>query len=181
MQRAPFFALGMAAFALVASTLIAAATAQTLRQGSGQALRRSSGQAASQEPSKGASAADDPAAGLFVQMCVKCHDAARITAIRRTSTEWEEVLNKMIEKGATGTEKDFESVYGYLLRNFGKLNINLATPDDIAMILGLSDKDAQRIVAYRKANGSFADFEAVKKVPDIDLGKLDEHKDAITF
>ena len=56
-----------------------------------------------------------------------------------------------------------------------------ATPDEIATILGLSEKDAQAIVAYRKANGPFADFDAVKKVPDIDLKKLDEHKDAIAF
>ena len=109
MQRAPFFALGMAACALVASTLIAAAPFN---------------QTAAQQPSSGAPATDDPGAGLFAQMCVKCHDAARITAMRRTRTEWEEVLNKMIERGATGTEKDFETVYGYLLRNYGKLYIN---------------------------------------------------------
>ena len=42
-------------------------------------------------------------------------------------------------------------------------------------------KEAQAIVAYRKANGSFQDFEAVKRVPDIDVKKLDEHKDAVAF
>jgi competence protein ComEA len=157
MSRTLFFTLGMAAFALVWSTLIVAA------------------------PVPQASAADDPAAGLFTEMCVRCHDAARITATRRTSTEWEEVLNKMIEKGATGTDRDFEKVYEYLRRNFGKLYINVAAPDEISTILGLSDNDAQRIVAYRKANGPFADFDAVKKVPDIDLKKLDEHKDAVAF
>ena len=166
MQRAPFFALGMAAFALVASTLIAAAPFN---------------QTGAQQPPSGAPATDDPDAGLFVQMCVKCHEAARITAIRRTKVEWEEVINKMIERGATGTEKEFETVYGYLLRNHGKLNINRATSEDIAMILTLSEKDAQGIVAYREANGAFADFEAVKKVPGIDLKKLEEHKDAVTF
>jgi competence ComEA-like helix-hairpin-helix protein len=166
MKRAPFFAIGMATFALVASTLIVAAPFN---------------QTAAPQPSSGAAETDDPDAGLFIQMCVKCHEAARITALRRTKVEWEEIINKMIERGATGTEKDFETVYGYLLRNYGKLNINRATPDDITMILGLSEKDAQGIVAYRNSNGSFADFEAVKKVPDIDLKKLDEHKDAVTF
>jgi competence ComEA-like helix-hairpin-helix protein len=166
MQRAPFFFLGVATFALVVSTLIGAAPFN---------------QTAAQQPSSGVSETDDPDAGHFVQMCVKCHEAARITALRRTKVEWEEIINKMIERGATGTEKDFETVYGYLLRNFGKLNINRATPDDIAMILGLSEKDAKGIVAYREANGAFADFEAVKKVPDIDLKKLEEHKDAVTF
>lgn len=166
MQRAPFFALGMATFALVASTLVAAAPCT---------------QTATQQPSNGARETDDPAAGLFVRICVDCHDAARITATRRTSTEWEEVLVKMIERGATGTEKDFENVHGYLLRNFGKLYINVATPDEISTILGLSKKDAQAIADYRKTNGPFADVDAVRKVPGIDLKRVDERKEAIVF
>ncbi len=166
MQRAPAFSLGIAAFALVASTLIAAAPFN---------------QTAAQQPSGGAPATDDPDAAVFVQMCVKCHDAARITALRRSKVEWEEIINKMIERGATGTEKEFETVFGYLVRNFGKVNVNRAAADDIAMILSLSEKDAQAIVAYRNTNGSFADYDALKKVPDIDLKKLEEHKDAVTF
>jgi competence protein ComEA len=165
MKYRPLAAVAVAATALVAATLHAAAP-----------LPRPAAQQAA-----GAPVADDPDTALFNQMCSKCHDAARITAMRRTKTEWEEVINKMIEKGATGTEKEFENVYGYLLRNYGKLHINLATPDEITTILGLSDKDAQGIVTYRKSNGPFADLEAVRKVPEIDLKKLDEHKDAVAF
>ena len=46
---------------------------------------------------------------------------------------------------------------------------------------GLSSKDADAVVAYRKANGNFQDFDAVKKVPDIDVKTLEEHKDAVAF
>lgn len=166
MKHASSFALGVGACVLVTSMLVTAVpVAQT----------------STQEPSTGASAAEDPDAGVFVQMCVKCHEAARITALRRTKVEWEEIINKMIERGATGSEKDFETVYAYLLRNYGKLNINRAGVDDIAMIVRLSEKDAQGIVAYREANGPFADFDALKKVPGIDLKKLEEHKDAVAF
>ena len=166
MKRAFPVTLGFAICALVASTLMAATPL---------------GHTAAQQAPPGSAAADDPGAALFGQMCIKCHDAARITALRRTGTEWEEVLNKMIERGATGTEKEFETVYGYVLRNFGKLYINAARPDEITMVLGLSEKEAQALVAYRKANGPFADFDAVKKVPDLDLKKLDQQKDAIAF
>jgi competence protein ComEA len=143
--------LGMAACALVASTLIAAAPVNhaTTRQTS--------------------SASDDPAAAVFAQTCAKCHDGARITAMRRTSAEWEDVIKKMIEKGAQGSEKDFETIYDYLLRNYGKVFINSAPPSEIVTILALSQKDAQAIVAYRDSKGPFADFDAVRKVPDIDL------------
>ncbi len=172
MNHTGSFVLGMAACALVASTLIAAAPVN---------------KAQAQVPTSAQPAAttttvpEDPAAGAFTQTCAKCHDGARITAMRRTSAEWEDVIKKMIEKGAPGTEKEFETAYDYLLRNYGKLNINVAAVNEIVTILGLSRKEAEAIVAYRTANGPFADFDAVKKVPDIDLKKLDEHKNAVAF
>ncbi len=100
---------------------------------------------------------------------------------RRTKPEWEQIIHKMIEEGATGTPKDFETIFGYLLRHHGKVYINTATADEIATIVGLSAKDAEAIVAARKTTGSFADLEAVKKVPDIDVKRLEEHKDAVAF
>ena len=133
-----------------------------------------------QQPSNG-NPTDDPAHELFIQTCNRCHDAARITALRRTKTEWEEVINKMIERGATGSEEDFVTVFGYLRRHYGKVFINSATSDEITTTLRLSSKDADAVIAFRKANGNFQDFDAVKKVPDIDVKTLEEHKDAVAF
>ena len=127
------------------------------------------------------SAADDPYAELFAQTCNRCHDGARITAIRRTKTEWEEVINKMIERGATGSEDDFQNVLGFLRRHYGKVYINTAAPDEITTSLALSARDADAIVTYRKTHGSFPDLDAVKKVPEIDVKTLEEHKDAVAF
>ena len=125
--------------------------------------------------------ADDPANELFMQTCNRCHDAARITALRRTKTEWEEVINKMIERGATGSEEDFMTVFGFLRRHYGKVYINTAPTEEITTTLGLTNKDADAIVAFRKSNGNFADFDAVKKVPNIDVKILEDHKDAVAF
>jgi competence protein ComEA len=133
-----------------------------------------------QQPSSG-TAGDDPANELFIQTCNRCHDAARIVALRRTKTEWEEVINKMIERGATGSEEDFMTVFGYLRRHYGKVYINTAPTEEITTSLGLSNKDADAIVAFRKANGNFADLDAVKKVPNIDVKILEDHKDAVAF
>jgi DNA uptake protein ComE-like DNA-binding protein len=36
-------------------------------------------------------------------------------------------------------------------------------------------------VAYRKANGNFADFDALLKVPDVDAKKLEAHREAVSF
>ena len=124
---------------------------------------------------------DEQAAGLFVRMCNECHDAARISSTRRTRTDWEGQIGQMIEKGAKGTDKEFETVIGYLLRTFGKVYINSAMADEIVAVLTLSQKDADTIVAYRAANGKFVDFDALKRVPGIDMKKLEARRDAVGF
>jgi competence ComEA-like helix-hairpin-helix protein len=48
-------------------------------------------------------------------------------------------------------------------------------------VLGVSAEQADAVVAYRTANGPFADIEAVKKVPGIDARKLDELAEAVAF
>ena len=153
-------ALAIAAW--LATTAIAASTFQ---------------QAPPQEPQP----SDEQAAGLFVRMCIECHDTGRISAVRRTRADWDDQIGKMIEKGAKGTDKEFETVAGYLVRTFGRVYINSAKADEIVAVLTLSQKDAEAIVAYRTANGPFVDFDALKKVPGIDMKKLEARKDAVGF
>jgi competence protein ComEA len=131
----------------------------------------------SQSPGK----PDDPAAGLFMRLCTECHDTGLVTSTRRTRTDWEDQIGKMIEKGAKGTDKEFEAVIGYLLRNFGKVYINNAKADEIVAVLTLSQKDADAIVADRVAHGKFVDFDGLKRVPGIDMKKLEARRDAVGF
>lgn len=157
------FLLGLPATALLASLFLTATPAA---------------QAGTQPP---ADAASDPATGLYEQTCGECHDSVRIVSKRRTKAEWQDVINKMIEEGATASGKEFETIFGFLLRHYGKAYVNDAPADQLVSVLGLSQKDADAIVAYRTANGAFADLDAVKKVPGIDVKVLDAHKDAVAF
>ena len=124
---------------------------------------------------------DKKAADLWGQICGDCHDADRIVSKRRTKMEWQDIINQMIDKGAAGTGDDFEAVYGFLQRHYGKVYVNTAPSAEIATVLGLSSTDADNLVAYRKTNGPFADLDALKKVPGIDTKQLDDHKDAVAF
>lgn len=128
-----------------------------------------------------AQAAPDPDKAVFLRLCSDCHDGDRATAGRRSRTEWEEVLTKMVDKGAVGSDQDFEAVLAYLLRNFGRVYINTSTPADLVSVLGTTPTDAAAIVAYRKEHGNFVDFDAVLKVPGIDVKLLEKHRDAISF
>ncbi|MEO8483523.1 MAG: helix-hairpin-helix domain-containing protein [Acidobacteriota bacterium] len=137
--------------------------------------------AAQSETAPPAGTAADPAVGLYERTCGECHDSVRIVSKRRTKDEWQDVINKMIEEGATASGKEFETIFAFLLRNYGKVYLNSAPPDQIATILTLPRKDADAIVAYRTANGAFADLDAIKKVPGIDVKVIEDHKDAIAF
>ena len=116
-----------------------------------------------------------------MRLCNDCHDTNQIVSRRRTRTEWEDVITKMVEQGLDGSAKDLETVFAYLNRNYGKVFINRAPADEIVAVLSLSQQDADALVAYRKTAGSFADFEGIKKVPGIDLKKLEDKKDAIAY
>ena len=124
---------------------------------------------------------DDAPAAAFRRVCSSCHDAERILATRRTRTQWEEVIEKMIDRGAEGTSDDFTTAEEYLMRVSGRVNVNRAASKDMAVVLGLTQKDADAIAEYRKANGEFKDFDALCKVPGIDLEKLKQGRDAISF
>ena len=123
----------------------------------------------------------DAPAIAFKRVCSSCHDADRILAARRTRTQWEEVIEKMIDRGAEGTADDFSAAEVYLLRVSGRVNANRAQPQDFVAVLGLTQKDADAIADFRKAKGDFADFDALCKVPGIDTEKLKQGRDAISF
>ncbi len=159
----PSFVLSVAAATLLLSTLVIATPSPQNTQ---------------KESPK---TAEDPDTGLFMRLCNDCHDTNQIVSRRRTRTEWEDVITKMVEQGLGGSAKDLETVFAYLSRNYGKVFINRAPADEIVAVLTVTQKDADAIVAYRKTSGPFADFEAIRKVPGIDMKKLEDKKDAIAY
>ena len=160
----PAFLLGAAAVMLALSVLATATHAQQSTQ--------------KESPAK---PVDDPDTGLFVTLCHDCHDGANIVARRRTMSEWEEILVKMIEKGLKSDEKDLETVFAYVNRHYGKVYINRAPADELIAVLTIPQKEAEAVIAYRKAGGTFTDFESLKKVPGLDVKKLEDKRDAIAY
>jgi competence ComEA-like helix-hairpin-helix protein len=118
----------------------------------------------------------------FTRNCVKCHPVDRIAGSRRTRTQWEEVMTTMTTaRGAVISDEDWDVIQTYLVRHYGRVNVNRATADDLAEVLGVTPETANAIVAYRKQNGEFVDYDAFAKVPGLDLEKLEKLRDAISF
>jgi competence protein ComEA len=123
----------------------------------------------------------DPATEAFFKLCNDCHEGDRISGTRRTRAAWEDIIVQMIDKGAVGSNQEFTLVLQYLLSHHGMVNINSAEADEMALVTGLTVKETEAIIAYRKANGSFKNYEALIKVPNIDVKKLEERRAALLF
>ena len=125
--------------------------------------------------------APGPGADVFQRVCVLCHPPDRIVSVRKTKSEWEEVLDKMITKGAQLNDDNYGSIEEYLLRNYGKVNVNKAMKDDLVLVAGVTPAEADSIIKFRTENGPLADFAALTKVPGLDAKKLEEKRDAFMF
>ena len=137
-----------------------------------------------QDPQKAEARSPEDIKGeeTFTRNCVKCHPVDRIAGSRRTRTQWEEVMTTMTTaRGAVISDEDWDVIQTYLVRHYGRVNVNRATADDLAEVLGVTPETANAIVAYRKQNGEFVDYDAFAKVPGLDLEKLERLRDAISF
>jgi competence ComEA-like helix-hairpin-helix protein len=67
------------------------------------------------------------------------------------------------------------------VKEYGRVDVNRASPEDLVEVLNIPEKLAAAIVAYRKEHGRFEDFDALAKVPGIDREQLETKRDAITF
>src|SRR5438309_8732918 len=94
-------------------------------------------------PARGAQAQEGPPAREVLQkVCGTCHALERVTASRRSRAQWEETMDKMISLGAKGTDEEFATILTYLVRQYGRVNVNTATAGEIEEVVGLSAKEA---------------------------------------
>jgi hypothetical protein len=113
----------------------------------------------------------------FTKVCVRCHPAEKIIEGRRSRAQWDQVLEQMVARGATGTEQEFDAVFEFLVTHYGRVAINTAPPDEIAQVLHLDQGVADTIVKSRP----LADFEALAKLPGVPAADLEKMRDAIVF
>ena len=118
---------------------------------------------------------------IMDRACRMCHPIENVVRMRRTVREWADVLTTMQGRGANASDEEFASIHWYLGRYYGVVRVNTATAEELSAVLGLTARDAQAIVAHRKANGNFADLAALFKVEGVDKSKLEEQPDALRF
>jgi competence ComEA-like helix-hairpin-helix protein len=135
-------------------------------------------------PARGRQTAASPQAtdrALYVRVCAECHDLERTESLRRTRNEWRDTIYQMIDEGAEASDAEYETILDFLVTNYGAVAVNHAPADDLATVLAISRKDAHAIVAYRTKHGDFGDFDALMKVPGIDVDTLEARRASMRF
>ena len=120
---------------------------------------------------------------LVQRVCTKCHGPTEIANARFSRERWNSTVDDMVSRGAAATDEELDKIVEYLSTNLGrtKIGVNKATAKELAAALGLSAGDAEAIVGYREKNGNFKEWDELKKVPSIDMKKMEANKDRIEY
>lgn len=122
-----------------------------------------------------------PARDTVKKICGNCHEIDTVISSRRTKIGWQQITDDMISRGAEGSDEDMAAVIAYLTTWFGKINVNTAPLADLQNTLGLSEKEARAITAYRDQNGKIKSFDELEKVPGVEPEKLRQKRSLIAF
>jgi competence protein ComEA len=129
---------------------------------------------------------DGPGKEATQKICANCHELEKSFSVKQDRAGWQRTVNKMVALGAKGTDDELSAVIDYLVKNFPaddvpKINVNKAEPIDLESGLSLRRSQAAAVIQYRKKNGDFKSIEDLKKVPGIDIEKIEAKKDRIAF
>jgi competence protein ComEA len=129
---------------------------------------------------------EGPGKAVTERMCKPCHGLENIVREKRTKDRWAETVDDMVSRGAQGTDAEIDQVIDYLAAHFGAnasrtVNINKASASELSAALGLSTADADAIVRYRAEKGAFKSIQDIRKVPGIDVKKIESVQNRIEF
>jgi competence protein ComEA len=129
---------------------------------------------------------DGPGKEETQKLCSRCHDMDKSVSINQDRAGWQRTIEKMLAFGAKATDQEFKAVLDYLSKNFPagdvpKINVNKAAAIEFESGLSLRRSQAAAIIKYREKNGPFKSIEELKKVPGIDVEKIEAKKDRLVF
>jgi type 1 glutamine amidotransferase len=62
---------------------------------------------------------EGPGKSAVMKICGDCHGVEQAVAMRASEKDWKDVLQLMVDRGASGTEEEFKSILAYLSKNYG--------------------------------------------------------------
>jgi len=62
---------------------------------------------------------EGPGKSAVLKICSECHPVEQAVSMRGSEKEWKDVILLMMDRGATVSEDEFNSILGYLAKNYG--------------------------------------------------------------
>ncbi|HUK16587.1 MAG TPA: helix-hairpin-helix domain-containing protein [Bryobacteraceae bacterium] len=129
---------------------------------------------------------DGPGKTETEKLCSQCHELARSISLHQDRAGWDATVAKMVNLGAKASETEIQAVTEYLTAHFPaeeipRINVNKARAIEFESGLSLRRSQAAAIIEYRTRNGPFKSIEDLKKVPGIDVAKIEAKKDRLIF
>jgi hypothetical protein len=119
--------------------------------------------------------------GVSLQaVCGKCHSLQIVMDTPMSYDAWHDTVQKMIDRGAVGTDEQLEDIMDYLHRTMTTINVNTADVDELAIVLDVSDSIARAIVT-RRGERKFSDLADLKSIQGIDASAMDARARLIFF
>jgi competence protein ComEA len=113
-------------------------------------------------------------------VCAKCHNLQIVMDTPMSYDAWHDTVQTMMDRGASGTDEQFEDIMDYLHRTMTTINVNGADAEELELILNLPESVAQGIILRRTLH-KFSDLKDLKSVPGVDASTLDAKARLIFF
>jgi hypothetical protein len=113
-------------------------------------------------------------------VCAKCHTLQIVMDTPRGYDAWHDTVQAMVDRGAVGTDDQFDDIMDYLHRTMTTINVNTADADELQIVLNVPPAAAQAVVARRIAR-KFVDLADLKSIPGVDAAAMDAKARLIFF
>jgi competence protein ComEA len=113
-------------------------------------------------------------------VCAKCHNLQIVMDTPMSYDAWHDTVQKMVDRGASGTDEQFEDIMDYLHRTMTTINVNAADEDELEIVLNLPEAAAKAIIA-RRSTRRFTDLADLKSVAGVDAATVDAKARLIFF
>jgi competence protein ComEA len=113
-------------------------------------------------------------------VCAKCHNLQLVMDTPRSYDDWHDTVQTMVDRGATGTDEQFEDIMDYLHRTMTTINVNTAVADELEIVLNVPETNAQAIIA-RRSTQKFTGLADLKSVPGVDASTVEAKARLIFF
>jgi hypothetical protein len=128
--------------------------------------------------------AAEPALGREAQslkaVCAKCHNLELVTDTPRSFEEWQDTIQQMVDRGAKGTDAQFDDILDLLHRTQTTINVNTAEASELQIVLNIPQGVSAAIIE-RRSKQLFTGLDDLKTVQGLDPTAVDARASLIFF